>query len=246
MKFTRLILTGIIAVLLASVSLIPAVAAPGDNIALNSAVESCQFINDEERDAFLVDDDVNYATKWCATDGAEHEADGSYHWIIVDFGAEKTFGKIRLVKASEGERDFGSTSMDASAFYFEVSSDKINWTKILDINGNESVPIYEGNFEPVAARYLKLTLTAAEANPGAVATVRLYDLKVFEALAAASIPEEAATDEPTAPVLEVTPVVSNEVPEVPRTGVASVSALLITALSAAVMFDTIRQNIKAK
>ena len=222
MKIIKLLILGLAIVLLASIAIIPVMAAPGDNIALNVTVESCSYINDDEKDEFLVDNDVGYTTKWCAVDGGDHTENDPYHWIILDFGEEKTFYMIRLVKASEGERDFGQTQYDASAFYFEISLDKYSWKKILDVTGNEARSIYESAFEFVKARYLKLVVVAPEADPdNHTAAVRLYDLKVFEGAVSTTV-REPVVDEPVN--LEI--LASIVVPPVPRTGVSSYIAVL--------------------
>lgn len=200
MKLIKPMYLAIFIIFCLSMTVFPAMAAPGDNIALNCKIDSvCDMVGEEEAAYMLVDDDPEYKTKWCSIDhdnphldqgppdvdgGLAHRdmPDDPYHWIILDFESEKTFNSVRLVKASEGERDFGGVNMDAAAFYFEVSSDKTTWTKVLDVTGNGEVPIYEGAFESVTARYLKLTVSAPEAdesNP--YLAVRLYDLKVFEA-----------------------------------------------------------------
>lgn len=243
MKIAKILLTGLIIGLLASFVLISASAAPGDNIALNCEVESCAYINENEMDSFLVDSDSGYVTKWCSGDSGEHNPDnGDYHWIILDFGENKYFDKVRLVKASEGERDFGQSQYDASAFYFEVSTDKNKWTRVLDVTRNEEIPIYEGSFKAVNARYLKLVVTAAESNPDSLASVRLYDLKVFESVASSAV---APTEETPAPVVAPVPIAApapaTTPSTAPSTGVTVALAILGT-LGAAVTFKTVRKS----
>ena len=221
----KIFMIGLIAALLAVPSAISVMAAPGDNIALNATVESCGYVNNEEMDSFLVDNDPDYSTKWCCIDGANH-SDSVYHWIILDFGTEKTFDSVRLVKASEGDRDFGQTQYDASAFQFEAVDD--NWTKILKIKtveNNEKTSIFEGTFEPVTARYLLLTVLSPEADPDKhTAAVRLYDLKVFES-AVPVTSEDAAY----ALIEELQLPPDRSVPLPPRTGIVTASLIIYAA-----------------
>ena len=237
MKFIKIFMIGLIVVLLASHSVISVMAAPGDNIALNAAVESCGYVNNEEMDSLLVDDDPDYSTKWCCADGANH-GDGEYHWIILDFGTEKTFDSVRLVKASEGDRDFGQTQYDAAAFRFEAVDD--SRTQILEIktvSNNEKNSIFEGSFEPVTARYLRLIVLAPEADPdNHTAAVRLYDLKVFEA-AAPMIQEDAAHSD----IEELMLPMSRSVLVAPRTGIVTAS-LIIYAMGAVGIFNITRSR----
>jgi len=151
------------------------------NIALECRIDSfCGESGENTSAQMLVDRDANYDTKWEAGDGANHP--GESHWIILDFESDKTFDSVRLIKASHGAGDFGRIEWDASGFKFEVSSDKQSWFMIHNITGNGDEDIYDSSFEPVTARYLKLTVTHPEQDEksGENQTVRLYDLKVFE------------------------------------------------------------------
>ena len=232
----KIFMIGLIAALLAVPSAISVMAAPGDNIALNATVESCGYVNNEEMDSFLVDNDPDYSTKWCCIDGANH-SDG-YHWIILDFGTEKTFDSVRLVKASEGDRDFGQTQYDASAFRFEaVDGSRTQVLEIKSVSNNEKTSIFEGSFEPVTARYLRLTVLSPEADPdNHTAAVRLYDLKVFES-AVPVTSEDAAY----ALIEELQLPPDRSIPLPPRTGIVTAS-LIIYAVGAVGVINITRSR----
>jgi hypothetical protein len=179
-KNKKIIIFGLFILLFVLIFTVPAMAK--NNIALECKIDSFCCESGENTSAqMLVDNDTNYDTKWEANDGANHP--GEPHWIILDFKSDMTFDSVRLIKASNGAGDFGRIEFDASGFKFETSSDKQNWTVISNITGNGGEDIYEGSFEPVTARYLKLTVTHPEQDEKSDEnqTVRLYDLKVFEA-----------------------------------------------------------------
>ena len=168
-------------------------AAAKNNIALECEIDSfCGEAGESKSARMLVDVDPNYETKWEVSDEITHP--GEPHWIILDFGTEKTFDSIKLVKASQGTEDFGKTELDASGFRFEVSSDKKSWVQICEATDDGENDIYDGNFTPVTARYLKLVITQPERdeNVNINQAVRLYDLKVYEYIAPV---EEDETDE---------------------------------------------------
>ena len=156
-------------------------AAAKNNIALECKIDSfCGESSQEKSASMLVDNDPNYDTKWEASDGTKHP--GEPHWIILDFGADKMIDSIRLVKASQGAKDFGRTEFDASGFRFEISSDKKNWAIIDEVTNDGDRDIHEAYFIHAYGRYLKLTVTNPEHDEDSNdnQAVRLYDLKVFE------------------------------------------------------------------
>ena len=173
-KYTKIAVCCVLTIFFAVILAFPAAAKT--NIAFECEIDSCCGKSAQ----MLVDDDKNYSTKWEASNNASHPAEP--HWVILDFGAEKNFDSIRLVKASQGAGDFGRTEFDANGFIFEISSDKKSWVKILEIKNDGDNDIYEGFFTPASARYLKLTLTQPEQseNVSENQAVRLYDLKVFD------------------------------------------------------------------
>lgn len=211
MRKNKLLVISVLIALCAALVILPVSAAT--NLCLGASIlgadtaESGIYYNDAEHDfcqtvnagaeapSFLIDDDAGYATKWCATDSGDHADEP--HWIVIDFGSEKTFDSLQLVKASEGERDFGSTNLDASAYTFWASNDKTNWTKFCEETENHD-PIYKKTFDAVTARYVKLTIERAEESLENVATVRLYDLAIYEAAAAAAPAAEAPAETPAA------------------------------------------------
>jgi len=178
-KYKKIIYSCIVSFLLVLIFILPVGAK--NNIALECNIDSsCGEQWGDKSAGSLVDRDENYDTKWHASDGEKHP--GEPHWIILDFGSEKTFDLIRLVKASHGTDDFGKTEFNASGFVFEISSDKKSWAVILDVEDDGDMDIYEGSFIPATARYLKLIVTQPERDDKSNENqaVRLYDLKVFE------------------------------------------------------------------
>ncbi|MCL2772574.1 MAG: discoidin domain-containing protein [Oscillospiraceae bacterium] len=136
----------------------------------------CQH-NDDERAEYLIDDDPDLKTKWCAD--ARHVFQP--HWAIVDFGEVKKFNYVKMVKCSEGyshRNDTGDTNRDASAWHFEVSNDRDNWIEF-NRETNEKSAIYKKGFEPVSGRYVKLSVDAGGSNPeNHYHEVTLHDLQI--------------------------------------------------------------------
>ena len=100
------------------------------------------------------------------------------HWAIIDFGAERTFNRLRMVKASLGAGDKGKRKFDMSAWRFEVSSDKENWTEFIR-EINDTSDVYVKSFPEQTGRYVRLWVDAGENNPNNKhAHVRIYDLRI--------------------------------------------------------------------
>ena len=178
-KHAKILCFIILSTLISLIFVLPVAAK--NNIALDCVIDSCCGESSESTSAhMLIDDDVNYDTKWEASDGSAHG--GEPHWIILDFGEEKNIDALRLVKASQGAADFGKTELDANAFRFEISSDKKNWAVFDDVTDDGDRDIYSANYIHVCGRYLKLVVTQPEQNENSDENqaVRLYDLKVFE------------------------------------------------------------------
>jgi len=165
-----------------------------NNIALECNIVSFCCESSDGAAAMLVDRDVKLETKWHTANGSSHSGEPQPHWIVLDFETEKTFDSVRLIKASQGAGDFGRTEFNASGFIFEISSDLLNWVKIIEETDDGDRDIFDRSFLPASARYLKLTVTQPEqnGNNGENHAVRLYDLKVFEYIA---IPENDKDDE---------------------------------------------------
>jgi len=175
-KHRKIVHACIFSMVFAVVLTIPA--ASRTNIASRCQIDSfCCAAGEGTCAAMLTDHDPGYETKWETGDGSIHP--GEPHWAILDFGAELDFDRLRLIKASQGIGDFGRTEFNADGFAFSVSSDKENWTLLLDIAGDGENDIFEASFPPVAARYLKLTITHPEQESDETGAARLYDFKVF-------------------------------------------------------------------
>ena len=183
-KIVLAAITTILLILFAAWAVLPVMAKT--NIALNCKIDSVcpggDTITAESPD-FLIDDDPGHSTKWHAVNGDKHT--GKPHWIILDFETEKWFSGIRLVKASEGEKDYGLTKMDTCAFHFDVSDDKSSWTTVLTVTNDGDNSIYDGDFPggAVKARFLRLVIDHPEQSETSDenSAVNLYDLRVWEA-----------------------------------------------------------------
>ncbi|MCL2099735.1 MAG: discoidin domain-containing protein [Oscillospiraceae bacterium] len=142
-----------------------------------ASIDSFCHYNRNERPEFVLND--NMKQKWCASDShVEHIP--MPHWIIIDLGENKTFNRLRIVKASEGEdkRDYGQKGYDMSAWRLEASEDKENWVGF-NSETNDQSAVYIKSFEPVSGRYVRLLVDAAEHDPNNKnGHVRLYDLRL--------------------------------------------------------------------
>jgi len=131
-----------------------------------------------ERAANLLADDYN--EKWCAADNHGKFKTVKPHWVIVDFGAVKTFNYLKMVKCSPGHGhhdDTGNKNYDASAWTFEISNDKDHWVEFNSETSDYSA-IYEKNFGMLTGRYVRLHIEAGGSDPkNKHHGVRLYELR---------------------------------------------------------------------
>ena len=141
----------------------------------------CASSNNSRHDnvEYMLND--NIAQKWYAND-RHSERITMPHWVIIDLGESKTFNHLRIVKASESGQDNnwdrGNKKLDMSAWRFEVSDDKENWTEF-NRETNDQSSIYIKTFEPVSGRYVRLWVDAGERDPNNKrAPVRIYDLRI--------------------------------------------------------------------
>lgn len=137
-----------------------------------AAIDACSHQKNGEEARNILND--NPAHKWCATDN--HVTRQILpHWVIIDFGAGKTFNQLRMVKASGGGEP---KKLDMSAWRFEVSDDKENWTEF-NREINDQTDIYIKTFPEQTGRYVRLLVDAAEADPNnKQGAVRIYDLRI--------------------------------------------------------------------
>ncbi|UYO99228.1 discoidin domain-containing protein [Oceanotoga sp. DSM 15011] len=116
--------------------------------------------------AFAFDDKTKDNSKWCVTGEPPH-------WIMVDLGQIEVIDKFILKNAEEGGE---SPEWNTSDYYIEVSSDKENWTKVVDVQSNDKA-ISEHIIKPVKGRYARLTVT--KPTQGGDTAVRLYEFQVL-------------------------------------------------------------------
>jgi|GEM_PF-927683 len=169
----------------------------GNNLCFpnGKVVGSSGWINDSEKDEFLIDGNVD--TKWCAAkDNIEDTAEnkellnlGYYHWAVVDFGEVKYFDSYTLLQASLGSVDYGNLNSNAMEWTVQITDEytpspddtsKNDWETISIVELEyidptmEQVDVYVG---VRSARYMRILLTVPERG-GTV--VRLPELMVFE------------------------------------------------------------------
>ena len=147
------------------------------NFCADAKIDSfCCAFGNHERPENLIDDDPNLKTKWCAD--KRHVVRNNIilpHWVIIDFGASRTFNQLRMVKAGGGGE---SKSYNMSAWNFEVSEDKENWTEF-NRETHDKSDIYVKTFPEQTGRYVRLIVDAAESDPNNKhGHVRIYDLRI--------------------------------------------------------------------
>ncbi|MCL2095983.1 MAG: discoidin domain-containing protein [Oscillospiraceae bacterium] len=128
-----------------------------------------------ERSANLIDGDMKFNEKWCATHDHGTRKVVSPHWVIVDFGEVKTFNYLKLVKSSTGDSwhgDVGRKDLDASAWRFEISNDKEHWVEF-NRETDDNSAVYEKRFGQMTGRYVRLFVDRA----GSDGNVRLHELR---------------------------------------------------------------------
>jgi hypothetical protein len=158
-------------------------------------VGSSGWINDQEKDEFLIDGNVD--TKWCAAksnieDTAENKELlnlGYYHWAVIDFGEVKYFDSYTILQASLGSVDYGNLNCNALAWTIQITdqytpspddSSKNEWETVNIVELHyidptlEQVDVYVGVRE---ARYVRILLSVPESGG---TTVRMPELMVYE------------------------------------------------------------------
>ena len=82
-------------------------------------------------------------------------------WWQVDLGGQTTVGRVVVVGFYGDNRHYG--------FAVDLSSDGQTWTRVADRRDNQEPATKEGytcRFDPVKARYLRITMTSNSANTG--------------------------------------------------------------------------------
>ncbi len=143
-----------------------------DNIFAGAKViRSSGFLNDEEQDAFLIDDDRN--TKWCSTTDSTSDMayaiEGARHYILIDLGEKRSFNAYTVYNAGSVE----DHSSNASSWSLLVSDDCKIFTPVdYQVGSAYDAASFETN--EVSCRYVLLKVFAPDDGGG---TVRLYELE---------------------------------------------------------------------
>ncbi|MFQ8601293.1 MAG: discoidin domain-containing protein, partial [Oscillospiraceae bacterium] len=142
-----------------------------NNLALNKPVVASKQISSAESAEKAVDGKIKGNSKWCVGNPANG------NWIRVDLGETKTIRQYRLINA--GHPDAGeASSMNTRDWRLEVSDDDRTYTVVSTVRGNvDNAPdiILDA---PVDARYVRLTVDAAE--QGGQGAIRLYEFEVYD------------------------------------------------------------------
>ncbi|GKX32287.1 hypothetical protein SH1V18_47670 [Vallitalea longa] len=94
--------------------------------------------------------DGNYNTRWCANDG------NTNHWWGIDLG------EVTKIDATQVNWEKSGTRYD---YKIDVSIDNSNWTTVVDKTNNVNISqVQKDVFEPVDARYVKITITGLETD----------------------------------------------------------------------------------
>lgn len=110
--------------------------------------------------------------KWCShgTNGAE--------WLQVDLGAFYNVSSFTIRHAGAGGEP---TSYNTKSYTIQVSSDKVNWTTVVNITNNTS-NVSTNTISPALARYVKLNVLTPE-QAYADGSARIYEFEVYGSLA---------------------------------------------------------------
>ena len=121
------------------------------------------------------------------------------HYLIADLGAEYTIEQVNYTKRFDSGALYNCTG-NLLDYVIEVSTDGTTWNKVA--NGDTVDGTTEIKFEPVAARYVKLTATKSyhwqEANANTVMTVA--ELEVFKYVMPVMEPDDDSRDIPLSAV----------------------------------------------
>lgn len=142
-----------------------------NNIALRKPVVASRQISSAESAEKAVDGQIKGNSKWCVG------SPGNGNWIRVDLGETKTIRQYRLINA--GHPDAGeASSMNTRDWRLEVSDDDETYTVVSTVRGNaDNAPDIILD-TPASARYVRLTVDAAEqAGQGAI---RLYEFEIYD------------------------------------------------------------------
>ena len=191
------------------------------------------------------------SNKWCCVQDTSNASATPHvpddHWVIIDFGSEKSFDKFFVYLASPAE----GAQYDAYTFSFEVSNDKNTWVEIDSVKENVSTSADpKGTYEktlsaPVKARYFKMVIPVAQQPDGIppaqepIGTTRIYGINVFESAAAGTFPGGGAA--PTAPGQVPTNPGATGGDKAPATGSMGIILLTIALLGSGLVVYRLRK-----
>ena len=155
------------------------------------------------------------ASAYDANEGAaaENAFDGDYgsyfatpaggnvadQYLIADLGTEYTIDQVNYTQRYDATQQYNCTG-NLLNYVIEVSTDNTTWTKVSE--GATVAGTTEITFDPVAARYVKLTSTSSyhwqEANANTVMTVA--ELEVFKYVMPVYEPDDDSRDIPLSAV----------------------------------------------
>ncbi len=159
----------------------------GKNVALNKPATSS---SEESGNNTSKGNDGSYATRWCASGNSANQ------WWKVDLGDQYDLSYYNI-----------SWEMAATYKYFiEVSSDNVNWTKVVDKTGNSSTDqLQGGDLIAKSVRYVRLTVTQ---NPSWYWT-SFYEIEIFGAKSSVNGVQEVSAENNFRLTISPNPVVNN-------------------------------------
>lgn len=143
-----------------------------DNILSGAKIiRSSGYINDDERDEYLIDGDTS--TKWCAelsdVKDLSYIIDGTMHFAVIDLGSKKDFNSYTLYNAGYVE----DSAYNAFSWELYASEDGHKF-KSVDYQELVTENVATIKVDKTSARYLMLKVYNPDLIDG---TLRLYELE---------------------------------------------------------------------
>jgi len=135
------------------------------NLALNKSATVDSACNATETAAKAVDGSVIDNSKWCSV--------SSNRWLQVDLGSVKQVNEFVIKHASAGGE---TASYNTAAYNILVSTDGVDWNKVVSVTGNTS-SITVDKMTAAPARYIKLNVTSPTQTTNLAA--RIYEFEVY-------------------------------------------------------------------